>query len=236
MESGKGAWVLGYGSLIFKPPPHYTHRVPALIYGYERRFWQESSDHRGTVESPGRVATLVPYDAIINDPRALRDYLDRMPDPKFPRDLHDLVTVGVVYYIPHEFRDATRVYLDHREKNGYTLHEVEVHLVPSEIDLRDPDLKVALDRLPVSELTGKSVLESTVYIGASDNPAYVNVEPIERTATIIAHSVGPSGANYEYLTRLHDSLSTLEQEHHLHVKDLYLDELLEVSTSKRLHR
>ncbi|KAK9657798.1 hypothetical protein V6Z96_002046 [Aspergillus fumigatus] len=33
-------WVFGYGSLIWKPPPHYDQRVPGYIDGYVRRFWQ----------------------------------------------------------------------------------------------------------------------------------------------------------------------------------------------------
>ncbi|KAF8959828.1 ChaC-like protein [Flammula alnicola] len=51
--------VFGYGSLIFKPPPHVIAQVPGYLKGYVRRFAQKSHDHRGTPESPGRVVTLV---------------------------------------------------------------------------------------------------------------------------------------------------------------------------------
>jgi glutathione-specific gamma-glutamylcyclotransferase len=36
-------WIFGYGSLIWKPPPHYDIRVPGYVEGYVRRFWQVSS-------------------------------------------------------------------------------------------------------------------------------------------------------------------------------------------------
>lgn len=51
--------IFGYGSLIFKPPPYDLASTPGYIKGFVRRFAQESHDHRGTDEFPGRVVTLV---------------------------------------------------------------------------------------------------------------------------------------------------------------------------------
>lgn len=55
-----GAWIFGYGSLIFRAG--FTHRrsAPGWLDGFRRRLWQGSPDHRGTETAPGRVATLVP--------------------------------------------------------------------------------------------------------------------------------------------------------------------------------
>ncbi|WP_151704103.1 gamma-glutamylcyclotransferase [Nitrincola alkalilacustris] len=82
-------WLFGYGSLIFKADFPYIERRPASIRHWVRRFWQASHDHRGTVEVPGRVVTL------IQQPGA--------------------ICHGMAYLItPEEF-----AHLDFREKNGY---------------------------------------------------------------------------------------------------------------------
>lgn len=82
-------WLFGYGSLIWKADFDYIERRPARIFGWSRRFWQGSHDHRGRPGAPGRVATL------IADPGAL--------------------CAGMAYLITPEVFD----HLDRREKNGY---------------------------------------------------------------------------------------------------------------------
>ncbi|MGB0133309.1 gamma-glutamylcyclotransferase [Dokdonella sp.] len=82
-------WLFGYGSLIWKVDFPYIERRPARIRGWTRRFWQGSHDHRGTPESPGRVATLI--------------------------EEADAVCAGMAYRISPAVFD----HLDMREKNGY---------------------------------------------------------------------------------------------------------------------
>lgn len=82
-------WLFGYGSLIFKVDFPFIERRPAHIAGWSRRFWQGSHDHRGTVQAPGRVATL------IEDEGA--------------------TCTGMAYLIAPEVFD----HLDRREQNGY---------------------------------------------------------------------------------------------------------------------
>ena len=59
MSAGE-RWVFGYGSLIWRPGFEFVERRRATAHGWARRFQQRSTDHRGTVDAPGRVATLVP--------------------------------------------------------------------------------------------------------------------------------------------------------------------------------
>ncbi|WP_026376157.1 gamma-glutamylcyclotransferase [Aestuariibacter salexigens] len=92
-------WVFGYGSLIYKVDFPYLKSSVAHLYGYERRFWQGSHDHRGTPENPGRVLTLTP-----------------VPQAR---------CFGRAFQVEREVFD----HLDHREKNGYLREIVEIELV-----------------------------------------------------------------------------------------------------------
>lgn len=82
-------WLFGYGSLIYKTDFDYLDAKPACIYGWERRFWQGSHDHRGTPQAPGRVLTLI--------------------------EAAGARCVGMAYQVTPD----TFEHLDHREKNGY---------------------------------------------------------------------------------------------------------------------
>ncbi|TFK63376.1 ChaC-like protein [Pluteus cervinus] len=111
--------VFGYGSLIFKPPPHVIAQVPGFLKGYVRRFAQQSHDHRGTEENPGRVVTLIH-----------KEHWDSFSgsDP-FPDE--DIVW-GIAYTIDPAYESEVRDYLDYREKDGYTLETIDIHGIVDE--------------------------------------------------------------------------------------------------------
>ncbi|KZS90233.1 ChaC-like protein [Sistotremastrum niveocremeum HHB9708] len=106
--------VFGYGSLIFKPPPHTISQVNGFLKGYVRRFAQSSNDHRGTPESLGRVVTLV----------SAEDWAEFSAADPFP---HEDIVWGVAYTIDPAYAAEVRDYLDYREKNGYTVHHTDVY-------------------------------------------------------------------------------------------------------------
>jgi len=149
------AWLFGYGSLIYKVDFPYLERRPARIQHWARRFWQGSHDHRGTPEAPGRVATLIPRPGARCGGMAYR------------------VSAGVF------------AHLDHREKNGYARHAVEL------------------------ELDDGTAKEGLVYIAEQGNPAFLGSAAENEIAAHIARSEGPSGRNADYLLELARALRAL---------------------------
>jgi len=95
-------WLFGYGSLIWRPGIDFVERRRARLWGWERRFWQGSHDHRGLPHAPGRVVTLI---------ENTNGHCD-----------------GMAYLVDRAVAVATFEALDHREKNGYVRVEVDLEL------------------------------------------------------------------------------------------------------------
>jgi cation transport protein ChaC len=229
-----GMWVIGYGSLIFKPPPHYSVKVSGYLEGYIRRFWQSSTDHRGTKQSPGRVATLVSLEDLRRENKfhgdlhlyefneddsassgAIRDVALRVEEMKE----EDLKVWGVAYYIDPENVAKVKEYLDIREKNGYSTHDVPFYVVNTH------GTHPVLNELP--KKNGQIYIESMIYIGTIDNEAFVGPETMEETAAVIRTSVGPSGPNIEYLVELTRAVSDLDPMSRS--TDYYLEDLVQLA-------
>lgn len=164
--------VFGFGSLIWKPPPHVIGSQPGFIKGYTRRFAQHSVDHRGTPPRPGRVVTLISA----QDWHSFKD-ADESPEG-------DIVW-GVTYTIDPLHAKEVREYLDFREKNGYTPQSVDVY---------------GIDQASKEE--SLIVKDCLVYVGLPENPAFIGPSPLPALAERIFTCEGPSGRNDEYLLNL----------------------------------
>lgn len=110
-------YIFGYGSLIWKADFPYTSKQFGWVEGYVRRFWNSSTDHRGTVDNPGRVVTMIPID----EWKVKYSHLD--PHPATGR------VYGIVYEISDQDYEYVLKHLDLREKDGYDSYSVSINLV-----------------------------------------------------------------------------------------------------------
>ncbi|KKK19189.1 hypothetical protein ARAM_003194 [Aspergillus rambellii] len=199
-------WVFGYGSLIWKPPPHYDQRVPGYIEGYVRRFWQASTDHRGTPEKPGRVVTVIE-----------RRFWETLDDPlaHLESSSNDRVW-GAAYHIPASHAEEVHDYLDAREIDGYSVHYTPFHPVSTSGGLPEGSEPAAVS----------SSITCMVYIGQPTNPQFLR-DPTRRepqdVAEVISRGRGQSGKNTEYLYLLEKALEGLG----LGTADFHVTDLVE---------
>ncbi|GIK01310.1 hypothetical protein Aspvir_005343 [Aspergillus viridinutans] len=213
-------WVFGYGSLIWKPPPHYDQRIPGYIDGYVRRFWQVcthsqnsaiakislinlSTDHRGTPEAPGRVVTVIE-----------RGFWETLDDPHAHLESSAARVWGAAYHIPASHAEEVHDYLDDREIDGYTVHYTPFHpisAVSASTVSKVPETEAAPQTQSPSQAHAAPIT-CMVYIGQPTNPQFLR-DPARRepqdVAEVISRGRGQSGKNTEYLYLLEKALEGL---------------------------
>jgi cation transport regulator ChaC len=174
--AGSDFWIFGYGSLIWRPSFPFVERRPGFIVGYERRFWQGSTDHRGVPGAPGRVVTLV-------------------PEP-------DALCWGVAYRLEAAEREDVLSHLDFREKGGYERSEIVFHTngrsdasVRALLYVATPENPDYLGPAPTDEIAEQ--------VRRSAGPSGPNTEYVLRLAEFL-HEVGAEEPHVLELARLID--------------------------------
>lgn len=97
---------------------------------------------------------------------------------------------GLTYRLTTEARAEVMRLLDWRERGGYERFEVTLELPDG-----DP-----------------SSIRALTYRAAPGNPNYVGPAAASEIAAVVAHAVGPSGPNLEYVVRLGDALRAFRAE------------------------
>ncbi|XP_022915383.1 putative glutathione-specific gamma-glutamylcyclotransferase 2 [Onthophagus taurus] len=144
-------WVFGYGSLVWKVDFPIDYKIIGRIKGYYRRFYQHSTDHRGTPENPGRVVTLVPSD----DPEAC--------------------VWGVAYKIHDDDVSHVIDHLDYREKGGYRRKQVTFY--PKDANVNPFDITIYVGTSDNFQYAGEADLDSiALQVYSSVGPSGSNIE------------------------------------------------------------
>jgi cation transport protein ChaC len=117
-------WIFGYGSLVWRPDFPFVERRVVKLEGWSRRFWQGSTDHRGTAQAPGRVATLIEGGECWGAAFRLRE-----------RDIEEVLAR-----------------LDHREQGGYERQEVRIGALQALVYFATSDNPNWLGPAPLREI------------------------------------------------------------------------------------
>ena len=171
--AGGAVWIFGYGSLVWRPAFAHAERHCGFVRGYQRRFWQGSTDHRGVPGAPGRVATLLPAAP------ASRCW-------------------GVVYRVEPGSEAEVLAGLDHRERAGYARHRVVVersHATPLDalVYLATPSNSEWLGEAPPAAIAAQ--------IKAARGPSGPNLEYLLRLHQTLGE-IGGEDKHVEELVRL----------------------------------
>ena len=166
-------WLFGYGSVCWNPSFPFIQKSHAFINNYYRRFWQQSTDHRGTPNKPGLVITLISN-------KDINKLQTKFGDKHIEFD-SDKKVYGRAYRIADNKIEQVIKHLDFREKGGYSRMITEINLIKENGDI--------------------DTVNGLVYMARIDNPHFRYLS-INECVPIIANSIGPSGKNIDYLYKL----------------------------------
>lgn len=181
---GRGFWVFGYGSLMWRPGFPYLERRLARLTGYRRAFSLRSVRYRGTPERPGLVLGL--------------DW-----DP-------NAACVGMAFRVCPSQDDPVRDYLAERELITRSYFEVlhPVDLI-EDANARTGDRVEAicyiLDRTHPQYAGHLSQAEKAAIIAVAAGPMGPNAEYLSNTVAELA----AIGIHDPYLSDLHERVLAL---------------------------
>ncbi|XP_030751696.1 putative glutathione-specific gamma-glutamylcyclotransferase 2 [Sitophilus oryzae] len=152
-------WVFGYGSLMWKVDFPYEEKIIGYIKGYERRFYQHSTDHRGTPDKPGRVVTLIPSSK-------------------------EAKVYGIAYRIKESDVDAVVKHLDFREKGGY--ERTRVIFYPKDHSMDPFEMTIYLASYDNPNFAGEAELDDIAQqVVKSIGPSGPNIDYVCNLAKIM---------------------------------------------------
>ncbi|KAJ5289118.1 hypothetical protein N7478_002148 [Penicillium angulare] len=217
-------WVFGYGSLIWKPPPHYGKiMISTLESGLNPKNKPESN-----LNFPGNPKTAITtrnkpadnsrgvFNQASTDHRGTpeqpgrvvtvieREFWKTLDDPLAKTESESASTKvwGAAYHIPASHAEEVHDYLDEREVDGYSAHFTPFYPVSASGSESGPE---TITDLSVSAQSSTCM----VYIGQPSNPQflreYARREP-QDVAQVISAGHGASGKNTEYLFLLEKAL------------------------------
>ena len=174
-----------------------------LLLHQDQISYQNSEDHRGTPEAPGRVVTLI-------DRQLWETLTDEHPSAP-PR------VWGAAYRIPAAKVPEVTEYMNIREINGYSIQYTPFQQPkPEDMSATYQDVHV-----PTGSTVDGKAIKCLVYIGLPDNPQFLGPQDPQALAEHIVKSRGPSGENKDYLYQLEEALEGLSPESgDEHVSDL----------------
>ncbi|CED83944.1 Predicted cation transporter [Phaffia rhodozyma] len=188
----------GYGSLVWKPPPHTVGKKQGYVKGFIRRFAQSSNDHRGVPDRPGRVVTLV----------SAQDW-EGITGERTSEE--DAKVWGVGWEIDGSMESKVKADLDHREKNGYTVEQVAIYdLVDGVETVIVPDATIYVGKVDNEAFVGSEPLDFLAKrILSCQGPSGPNREYLYRLAGAVRGLVGD--CQDAYLFELEETVRRLEK-------------------------
>ncbi|TGZ64595.1 hypothetical protein CRM22_006285 [Opisthorchis felineus] len=168
--------VFGYGSLIWKPNFVYSKRSVGYIEGYVRRFFQGDIFQRGTLEKPGRVATLVSTKEA--NSRVWGCVYEVVGAKNIKRALDHLIEREVV-------------------SGGYCFDRTYFH--PVLPDSRQTSVSSSGSDFTVNSSKVGEAYEVLFHLTDPDVAMYLGDATLDDQATQITSAFGVSGANSEYV-------------------------------------